>query len=318
MLVASFIFFSLIFTTGVAYIFVIIENQIRIQEAGDAALKREVERESEDLYASAYVLGDGDLGVSILNTGPISVQLTQVMVLDANGSLLKDIREPTLPITLSTPHLTATTIDTNVTIESEAEYSAKVITARGTQVVAEYPPPSFNVTYVVESEVAKAIGSVSMDSTTLEYSQDGGNTWNEGWLLPGGEDTVFRVNVTNWSDNDIFVANYSSFLFMRIVTGGGGQILPRVFYITTSPNGTTYPALEDPLFLSKGGVKIPSDGESVVLYLKLDAVGNGFGQELGDDAQYFTILEIFGKTVDPITGEPYGQSLPFVGVRTIE
>lgn len=303
----------MLFTTGATYIVFVTDSQFRLQEAAKDAFERDIERKSEALSVGTLKLEDGDLGVSISNIGAVPVQVKEILLLDSHGLLIEDIGEPTFPITLNAQELTATLIDTNVTVESEKTYSARIITGRGTIVSAAYPPQS--VQTAVSSEIAKAIGSVSMDTTTLQYSQDGGDTWEDGWSLLGGVNIIWRVNVTNMVDRDIYLANYSSFLFLKIVTGGGGLLQPKTFYITTGPNATSYPELEDVNFLANGGVLLPADGTTVVtLYLKLSDPGSGSAVSLDSDARYLTTLELFGKYDSATSNSFYGQSLPFVGV----
>lgn len=320
-LIAAILLFAMLFTTGAAYITFVTESQFKLQDAAKAALMRNIERQSESLSVETSKLADGDLGVSITNTGSVPVQVKEILVLDSHSLLIKDIQEPLLPVTLNAQELTATIIDTNITIESGANYTARIITERGALVSAVYPPENSNITSVISSEIAKSIGSVSMHTTTLQYSQDNGTTWSEGWYISidNNTDIIWRVNVTNLADRDIYLSKYSSFFFLEIVGGvGGGQLRPKLFYIASNQTATTYPDLEDPEFLANGGVILPADGASTVtIYLRLDDAGSGSGEKLEQNAQYHTILELFGKYDSPTSSSHYGQSLPFVGVRTI-
>ncbi len=314
-LIAAILLFAMLFTTGAAYFVFTADTYFGLQDAARSALERDIERNSENLDVNTLKLADNDLGVSITNIGSVPVQVIEIMVINSNGSLVKDIQDPTLPITFNPDELTSTTIDTNYTIVTGSHYSAKVITNRGTMISAIYPPSSLNITNVVSSEISKAIGSVSMDTTTLQYSQNGGSSWNDGWMVPGEVNTIWRVNVTNLVERDIYLSKYSSFLFIKIVSGGGGQLDPKVFYITTAADQTSYPDLDDPDFLTEGGILLPANGAAtVILYLKLNNPGSGSGTKLDTDSHYHTILELFGKYVSASSSEYYGQSLPFVGV----
>lgn len=314
-LIAAIMLFAMLFTTGATYFVFTTDIHYDLQDAARSAIQRDIERESEKLDVTTLKLSDNDLGITITNIGPVPVQVIEIMIMNSNGSLIKDIQNPTLPITFNADELTSTTIDTNLTIVSGSQYSTKVITERGTIISAIYPPPSSNVTSVVSSEISKAIGSVSMDTTTLQYSQDDGNNWSDGWRIPGNADTIWRVNVTNLVERDIYLSNFSSFLFLKIVSGGGGQLQPRTFYITTAYNENSYPEMEHPNFLTDGGILLPANGGgTVTLYLKIDNPGSGSGVSLDTDSHYYTILELFGKYDSPTSNEYYGQSLPFVGV----
>lgn len=305
----------MLFTTGATYFVFTTDIHYDLQDASRSAIQRDIERESENLDINTLKLTDNDLGVSIINIGAVPVQIIEILIINSNGTLLKDIQAPTLPITFNADELITTIIDTNITILSGAQYSTKVITDRGTMISANYPPESYNVTSVVSSEISKAIGAVSMDTTTLQYSQDRGGNWSEGWRIPGAIDTIWRVNVTNLVDRDVYLGNFSSFLFLKIVSGGGGQLQPQTFYITKAYNETSYPDLEDPDFLSNGGILLPANGASTVtIYLKLSDPGSGSGVSLDINSHYHTILELFGKYDSPSSNDFYGQSLPFVGV----
>lgn len=314
-LIATIILFAILFTTGMALITFVTDSQFRLQDAARDALERDIQRMRESLRVETSKLADGHLGVLIFNTGPIPVQVKQILVLDSDGLLIENIDEPTFPITLNAHEVTPATIDTDVAIESGERYTVRVVTERGTIASAPYPPET--VSSVVSSEISKAIGSVSMDTTTLQYSQDEGNTWNEGWNIPGGVNTIWRVNVTNMVDRDIYLSKYSSFFFISLADEPG-QLAPRVFYITSNRTATTYPDLEVSNFTANGGVILPAGGASTVtIYLKLKDPGSStFSVKLNPDVQYHTILGLFGKYDSPTSSTYYGQSLPFVGVRT--
>jgi archaellum component FlaF (FlaF/FlaG flagellin family) len=321
-LIASIFLFAMLFTTGAAYILFVTDSQFQLQEAAEAALERNIQRTSESVRVTTLELGDGDLGVSLTNTGGEPVQLKQIFVVDSNDQMVSNIQSAPLPITLNVRTATASPIDTNVTIQQDSNYTVSVVSDRGSLFSGAYPEPSMTLNWVVQSEVAKAIGSISMDTTTLQYSQDWGTTWNQGWSIPPTNNTIWRINVTNMTPRDIYLSNYSSFLFLEIVkAGGGGQIQPRTFYIASSDNSTTYPNLEDPDFIADGGAKIPglvpdSDPFTVTIYLKLSDPGEGGGRGLEPATQYLTTLELFGKYGSPTSSDFYGQSLPFVGVLT--
>lgn len=314
-LIAAILLFAMLFTTGAAYFIFTTDTYYGLQDAARTALQRDIERDSESLEVSTLKLADNDLGVTISNVGSVPVQVVEIMVMNSNGSLIKDIQGPTLPITFNPDELTSTTIDTNYTVVSGSKYSTKVITSRGTMISSVYPPASYNITNVVSSEISKAIGAVSMDTTSLQYSQDVGSNWYDGWMVQGGVNTIWRVNVTNLVERDIYLSKYSSFLFIRIVAGGGGQLDPKVFYITTAYDKTTYPELDDPDFLTEGGIMLAANGASTVtIYLKINSPGSGSGVKLDTGSHYHTILELFGKYDSATSTEYYGQSLPFVGV----
>jgi len=307
----------MLFTTGATYMFFMLDSQYQLQSAAKDSIQRDLVRISESLDVQTLKLPDGDLGVNITNDGGIPVRVNDIFVLDSDGLLLQDLGEPTIPLTLNPAELIPSMIDTNVTVANEATYTVRVVTDRGSIISAPYPSFILRAQTAISSDIAKAFGSISMDTTTLEYSQDNGETWTGGWMVPGSVDTIWRVNVTNLSPKDIYLANYSSFYFLRIVSGGGGQINPVVFYIVTNATAYTYPEMEDPDFLSKGGIYLEAGGNSTLpLYLKIDREGAGFDEQLANSANYLVTLELFGRYNSLDSDDYFGQSLPFVGVRT--
>jgi hypothetical protein len=307
----------MLFTTGATYMFFMLDSQYQLQSAAKNSIQRDLVRISESLDVQTLKLADGDLGVNITNDGGIPVRVNDIFVLDSDGLLLQDLGEPTIPLTLNPAELIPSMIDTNVTVENEATYTVRVVTDRGSIISAPYPSFILRAQSAISSDIAKAFGSISMDTTTLEYSQDSGETWDGGWMVPGGENTIWRINVTNLSDKDIYLANYSSFYFLRIVSGGGGQINPVTFYLVTNATAYTYPQLEDPEFMSKGGIYLPAGGNNTrSLYLKIDRAGAGFDEQLATGANYLVTLELFGRYNSLDSDDYFGQSLPFVGVRT--
>jgi hypothetical protein len=325
-LLSAIFLFAMLFTTGSAYILFVTDSQFKIQDTAKAALARDIQRMSEEITIETSELGNGHLGATITNSGSEPLQVIQILVLGANSSLLKNIQSPTLPITLNVQTATATPVDTNITIQQGSNYTVKVITARGSLFSEAYPSLSnYNMTTiissVVASDIAKSIGSIAMDTTTLQYSQDDGNTWSQGWYITviNSSKIIWRVNVTNMMDRDIYLSKYSQFLFLRIVPNSGLQ--PEQFYITTNTTSGHYPSLSDTDFLAQGGALIPANASSIVtLYLKLSEAGGKTpsdpGSNLDAGKQYFTALELFGTYDSPTSTSYYGQSLPFVGVLT--
>lgn len=311
----------MLFTTGAAYILFVTDSQFKMQDTAEAALDREIQRMGEAARVNTSKLSSNHLGVSITNIGTAPIQVKQILIIDGSGSLLKNI-QPTPAVTLNPLTMTAPSVNTTVTVQEDANYTVKVVTDRGSLFSAVYPPEtSSNMTSiavsVVSSEIAKSIGSIAMDTTTLQYSQDNGVTWNQGWSVLGGQATVWRVNVTNQSHRDIYLGKQSDFFFLKIITGvGGGGLSPMAFYIVKNPSGTTYPEL-DSNFLANGGVMVPANGTATkTLYLKIDGPGSGSAQSLDSNTKYLSTLELFGKYDSVTSTAYYGQSLPFVGVLT--
>lgn len=318
-LISAIFLFAMLFTTGAAYIYFVTDSQFKLQDSAKSTLQREMQQKSESALLNTSKLSNNHLGTTITNTGTEPIQVKQMFVLDGGGHLLKNIQSPILPVTLNSQ--SAKMIDTNLTVQQGTNYTVKAVTDRGSLFSAVYPPQSSTnvtsiVTSAISSQIARSIGSVAMDTTTLQYSQDGGITWKLGWNVPGGVNTIWRINVTNMYTHDIYLANYSSFLLLKIVSGGGGQLQPQTFYIVKTASATTYPKL-DSNFIANGGIMLPANSSiTKTLYLKIDNPGSGSIQQLSAGTRYMVTLELFGKYDSATSSSYYGQSLPFVGVLT--
>lgn len=313
-LISAIFLFAMLFTTGAAYILFVTDSQFKLQDAAQSALDRGTQRMEELARIDTSKNSNSRLNVSVTNIGTEPFQVKQLMVLDSS-SAIKNITTLNPPKTLNIQD-TWSVIFSNIMIQEGSKYAVKVVTDRGSVFPGSYPPINYTSIYnsAVSAEIAKSIGAIMMDTTSLQYSQNGGTTWNQGWIVPGGVDTIWRVNVTNLSTRNIYLANYSSFLFLKVVSGGGGQLQPASFYIVKNASATTYPKL-DSNFIADGGVMVPANAGSVkILYLKTTQPNGGFPQKLDSGNRYMTVLELFGKYDSPTSSSYYGQSLPFEGV----
>lgn len=301
----------MLFTTGAAYIAFATDNIFSLQDAAKESILRAVERESESLSVESSELSDGDLGVSMTNTGAVPVQVREILILGAQGNIIKDIKMQTLPITLNPHELITTTVDTNITLQPGAEYAISIITERGTIVSDKYPEDLPR--YVQQ---AQASGSIAIDFTSFKWVANDGDT--QSGLLVGGYPAYafdehgkisFKISFTNLDPEGRGVTLWPTSVLSSIQLREGGGIK------------------ESSFFISEGLADVPSDNSvkaynstSSFVHIDLDeTVTLWFGSDrpLGDEGADEHLdwgAQIISLSLEGFYDDNtfYGQTIPFL------
>ncbi|MCL4436569.1 MAG: hypothetical protein M1503_04070 [Thaumarchaeota archaeon] len=244
-LIASILLFAMLFTTGAAYFLFVTDSQFNLQEAAKSTLRREMQQTSENVFVDASKLDNGHLGVSLTNTGTSSIQVKQILVLDANSRLLKNIQSPTLPITLNVQGKTSTPIDTNVTVQQNANYTIRAVTDRGSLFSSSYP--DVLPRYALQAESS---GALTIDMSTFRFLELTGNMQSGNAV--GGYPAVsipsnhisnsslkiaFKITFTNrdYLGRSVTLWPGSSMTIMSLKPGGDNAVVTP-FYIVDAIN----------------------------------------------------------------------------------
>jgi len=157
--------------------------------------------------------------------------------------------------------------------------------------------------------LAQNAGLLQVDYKSLEWAQDD-NDWSSGWSLNNGDDTVWRINITNNDPTDTFYIGEDTALVMTRVASASTS----VFYIGNSAtaNPPTINAYTD---LSQS----ISPGQELRVYFGATQPG-GITEENTPAQKGInqSPILIFGKMCSgggcPGSGLEYGQTIPFLGI----
>ena len=157
-------------------------------------------------------------------------------------------------------------------------------------------------------------GVLSIDYTSLQWTQDGGTTWNHAWNLPHGPTTVWKVDITNNDPSRAFIFNGNSTLVAFGTKSGSNSAQP--FYIINSPypgNGPSCNVGICPYPLN--GQNIPSKSTSTI-YFGANAVGVNAGQSFGQSqtGPYAVSIILFGYWNSVSPANFFGQNIPYEGI----
>src|SRR2546421_3014294 len=87
-------------------------------------------------------------------------------------------------------------------------------------------PATINAITATSSNWSTTWGILSINYTTLQWTQNGGTTWNNAWSVPCCIDTVWRVDVTNNDPNRPFIYNGNTTLIALGTKAGSNTAQP--------------------------------------------------------------------------------------------
>lgn len=158
----------------------------------------------------------------------------------------------------------------------------------------------------VSSNWSTSWGILSMNYTSLQWSQDGGNTWNNAWTLPHGPPTVWRVNIANNDPNRSFIFNGNSTL-VAFGTSPGSNAATQFFIIKNNyPPTTAYPT---------NGQNVAFNSTGTLYFGASGAAGTG-GVSFGNSqtGQYAISIILFGYWNSVANSNFFGQNIPYEGI----
>lgn len=321
-IVSAILLVGMLLTTGFAYFAFEVRAQRMQSAALDYRFQVDQQQALERFNVMGQVSGTDTVAAYVVNNGPIPIRIAYMIVLNTskggdigyNNTMAKSI--------YVNPGKSSPSIISNAVHDPNTQYSIGVVTARGTVVYALFPTPRGGIPGVIQEGLTSLdTGSIVIDFFSIRYSQKTGATWGPwtaGWLLPKGKNTVWAINVTNIDmTRDLYVNRYSNLYLIEAGSTLGSVI---VFYIIrVQPD---FPASISSLaaYSDTDRVVIPR-GTWAFLYFGVDGpgdnpnVGGNLVKFTDENKQYAMFLLISGNW-DSNTGEPYGQNIPFEGVRT--
>ena len=169
------------------------------------------------------------------------------------------------------------------------------------------------------------VGILQMDFDSFEFCdynqvncETDTNNWFRAWNGTTSTEYIWRINMTNSGEEDIFIEEHTAMLVLRAQSGGGGGIAKAMFVL----NNSTATLEDGGLYPDHGTILLVNVTQT--LYFGEDQASNGHLHEAThpDDAIYAANLLIFGHedtngngVYDPAIDIAYSQNLPFQALK---
>ncbi len=169
------------------------------------------------------------------------------------------------------------------------------------------------------------VGVLQMDFDSFEFCdfnqvncETDTNNWFRAWNGTINTEYIWRINMTNSGEEDIFIEEHTAMLVLRAQSGGGGGIAKAMFVL----NNSTATLEDGGLYPDHGTILLVNVTQT--LYFGEDQASNGHQHETThpDDAIYAANLLIFGHAdtngngiYDIGTDIAYSQNLPFQALK---
>ncbi len=149
-------------------------------------------------------------------------------------------------------------------------------------------------------------GILSINYTTLQWTQDSGTTWNNGWSVPCCINTVWRVDLSNNDPTRPFILNGNSTLVAFGSSPGSNSATQWYIVKNDYPPTHAYPI---------NGQTIISNSTSK-LYFGASSAGGTSGVSIGNSAkgQYAIAILSFGYWNSVQSNNFFGQNIPYEGI----
>jgi hypothetical protein len=165
---------------------------------------------------------------------------------------------------------------------------------------------TINAITATSSNWSTTWGILSINYTTLQWTQNGGTTWNNNWSLPTGSNTVWRVDITNNDPTRSFIFNGNSTL-VAFGTSPGSNAATQWYIIKDD-----YPGMHG----------YPTNGQTILanstakLYFGASAAAgiNGVQIKTANPGQYAVSILLFGYWNSVFSNNFFGQNIPYEGI----
>jgi hypothetical protein len=319
-ILGAIILFTILFSTGATYFLFATQTYQMQQIAGNELTELKIDQEQEQfLVTGAKELGS--VGVVVNNTGPLTIIVENVFVMDDDGNMytfLDSESSSSLPLTVNSGDISSL-VNTNVEYVNGTLYVIKVITERGNMGIGYYPP-LYDITWIRTSisQIAKGVGSLLLDQPRFNFrfyycSDYPLNQWDQsGYLtegypaysLPKTTPIIFAVNIYNgdYSRRDIRLNP------MSMVSLGAAPDPGNNYYIVKDVifDDTDYSII--PL-LNNETIILPYQQTTKVYFTTASSGGDNPDSSPSGPSPYGVFMLLYGSYEDT---RPFAQTIPFV------
>ena len=163
---------------------------------------------------------------------------------------------------------------------------------------------TINAITATSSNWSTTWGILSINYTTLKWSQNGGSTWHSAWSLPSSSNTntIWKADITNNDPTRAFIINGNTTLDAFSTAAGSNTGTPA--YIIGSPPLNAY---------STNTQSIASNTTST-LYFGATAASGTTGVIYNKSGQYALSILLFGYWSSVQSNNFFGQNIPYEGI----
>jgi hypothetical protein len=165
---------------------------------------------------------------------------------------------------------------------------------------------TINAITATSSNWSTTWGILSLNYTSLQWTQNGGTTWNNAWSVPCCVDTVWRVDITNNDPTRSFILNGNSTL-VAFGTSPGSNTATQWYIVKNDyPPTHSYPT---------NGQTATANATSKIYFGASAAAGHD-GVNIGNSAkgQYAISVILFGYWNSVQSNNFFGQNIPYEGI----
>jgi hypothetical protein len=259
-------------------------------------------------------------GVTVTNGGGVPLQIIHVVIYNGRDTRIVGFGQGLDAGAITVDGGESVTILTSFsTPVPGVEYSIKVLSKRGMVRTVDYPPPP-PAPPLPDIPLRQHAGNLSYDILTIQWTAKVGNAWPavKIWhtedAIPMGSSVVWKVNITNNNNFDLWLDQGSVFVMRGPSTKAQFYVINPAFETATS----IFAFDEN----NANHAKIASGTWKWVYFGTKNA---GSSQEpdqfSGSASQYGTFFAFFGNWDENGDGladatKYYGQTLPYKGIRT--
>jgi len=149
-------------------------------------------------------------------------------------------------------------------------------------------------------------GVLSIDYTSLQWTQDGGTTWNNAWSVPAATNIVWKVSITNNDPTRTFILNGNTTLIGAGASTGAASAVPFFIIKNNYPTLTAYPT----------NYQTIAHGDTGIIYFQANTPATVTQEQFSNAkiGQYSVSILIFGYWNSVSNSNFFGQNIPYEGI----
>lgn len=294
----------------------------------------EYERRAERISIFKISINFQKLNLTVSNRGPLTAHLASIWISEWNKTTSNWHRNRSISVYVE-PGQTVANIGQNFTnplpaLDPRLTYALRIVTGRGNVFVGTYSPLAGNVS---PGFINTGFLTISFESNTLLYAQEGSCSFVSAWDVPGSAaEIVWEVKVVNHGSYDIKLLKWSAMSFVKMTSGSGASSVNQEAFFIVGPNACdpvvgppdTVQAFTDGAYIIPKNQQNPPDtqtgGAPTPVRFATSTAGGGTTQSVqwkaqGESEAEYVIFMVFSFLYLATPNEQYTQVIPFAGVH---
>lgn len=293
------------------------------------------EQQQQEHFVVVPTIILGNISAEVSNEGPIPIQIAYLLVVNATNQQVvgrNDTAALASPINVAVGQ-SSVPIVSNFPAPNTGVFEVLVLTGRGTTARGLYPPsaPEFIGSGInVRLVGLLTIEILSFNFTSADPTGPGGGctaseawaNWTTGFEVPSNKCLVWRINITN---NDptrhFYLAPHSHMFLMQAESSNTlGLFLVKAQLsegdaYTPTPANLAAPLVSISSYSVAAPQIIPARSWRMV-YFSATSEGGATPERITAD-QFALFILVNGWFTSVLSGESYGQNIPFIALRGI-